>query len=79
MEVYPNPACSKVIIEIPGYFEYVETRFELYNSKGILVKSFLPKIVSKIEFNVEEFENGLYQMIIYDGSNFSNEKLLILH
>ena len=78
VRMYPNPTSEKVMLEIPGYFGKKETKIQLYNSEGILVKTISHNGQSKTELNVEELENGLYQITIFDGLNVSNEKLLIL-
>ncbi|MDF1694326.1 MAG: fasciclin domain-containing protein [Saprospiraceae bacterium] len=71
--VYPNPANDKITIE------FVEEIFDnptltMVNADGQLVKS-IPNFRSNSTLNIDDLQNGIYALIITDGTNVLTKRI----
>jgi len=77
IEIYPNPATSKVIVKISNK-KKLNNIIYVYNSFGILTKIIDSKKV-ETEINTENLKSGLFFIKVHDSKNkfLGAEKLII--
>ncbi|SKB66275.1 Por secretion system C-terminal sorting domain-containing protein [Soonwooa buanensis] len=70
--VYPNPTAESFKINLPEESLNKDTKIELYDASGKLVKTF---DLSK-EYNISNLKKGIYMIKINDGKNIKVTKLI---
>lgn len=68
---YPNPASDFITIELDNN-SLIITSIEIYNAAGHKIISYSGNASSRINIDLNEFENGLYIATIYDQNNTKN-------
>ena len=74
--VFPNPVVTGKV-NIAANSGGKLTAIEIFNMKGMLVKSFQPNH-SKVEIEVSDLDKGLYYFKVKTESNVTSRKILIL-
>ena len=74
-KVYPNPASSKAIIELPGTDRNLNTQMQLYRANGQLVQEFTFEGLM-YTLDMQSFEPGLYFIRLENEQGISVLKLL---
>ena len=69
-QIYPNPTSGKVKIILEGDFNY-----ELRDVRGRIILKGDHK--NEAEFNLEQFERGIYLLYIFQSSNYKTEKIIL--
>ena len=71
---YPIPANDNVSFEIP---ETGNVEIQIFDQLGAKVKQFSAIIDGKINININDLQNGIYQVRIYNGSKIYADKIII--
>jgi len=75
LKVYPNPATSQVIIELPEFSGF--TTIQVTDLAG---RSIINKTVSNVEkeiLNISELRKGMYMIVARQGNTTYNQKLTV--
>ncbi len=76
INVYPNPAKDVTTIEWPGAIGK-PVAINLLNQQGQLVKQWMEKATAQIQLNLTGLATGAYLMMITDGENNYQQKILV--
>ncbi|MBX3165123.1 MAG: serine hydrolase [Bacteroidetes bacterium] len=77
--IYPNPSCGNVNIELKGLVN-TEKKIELYNQVGQIVhEEKMNNVTNNTSIDLENFPNGIYFLKVSDGLRRETKKLIIQH
>jgi len=75
LKVYPNPATSQVIVELPEFSGF--TTIQVTDLAG---RNLINKTVSNVEkevLNISELRKGMYMIVARQGNTTYNQKLTV--
>lgn len=72
VNVYPNPTSDYFKLELPAESKHSNTKIELFDSTGKLVKTYS----LQEQYNISNLPKGIYHVRIADGKNIKSTKVI---
>ncbi|MBI1343187.1 MAG: T9SS type A sorting domain-containing protein [Terrimonas sp.] len=77
MTVYPNPATDMIRVDLPNQFQGQETRMDICNTSGNMVKTVRQSNSSASErINISDLSSGIYIIRVSSASGVINQKII---